>query len=102
MNKYRDGEFHRIIKHITANCNFDETKNVRHHGITRYDHSKRKAKWTYKISKLLNMKNLYHSVEKTKEEVKKPEDKPKTGIEVGDIELGQGRSTNDPEKGEGR
>ena len=42
------------------------------------------------------------SFEKTKEEVKKPEDKPKTGIEVGDIELGQGRSTNDPEKEEGR
>lgn len=43
------------------------------------------------------------SIEKTKEEeTKKPEEKPKTGIEVGDIELGQGRTTTDPEKEDGR
>ena len=55
MNKYKDSEFHRIVKPILDRCPFDQTKSKTHHGITRYEHSMRVAYFSYKISKLLRL-----------------------------------------------
>ena len=55
MNKYKDSEFHRIIKPLLDNCPFEETKKQRHHGITRYEHSMRVAYFSYKVTKLLKL-----------------------------------------------
>lgn len=55
MNKYKNGEFRRIVKKILDNCNFDETKNIVHHGITRYEHSMRVAYFSYRVTKLLGL-----------------------------------------------
>ncbi len=50
--------FERLTKDITSNKDFNKLKKELHHGITRYDHSYRVAKWTYKIAKLFHMKNI--------------------------------------------
>lgn len=55
MNKYKDGEFHRIVKPLLENSNFNETKNLVHHGISRYEHSMRVAYFSYKITKFLKL-----------------------------------------------
>ena len=49
--------FENLTKDIISNKDFNKLKNDLHHGITRYDHSYRVAKWTYKICKLFSMKN---------------------------------------------
>lgn len=51
------GDFSSIIEDITNNSKFNKLKRELHHGITRYDHSYRVAKWTYNICDLFNMKN---------------------------------------------
>lgn len=51
-------EFNTIVKDILDNENFINLNQELHHGITRYDHSLRVAKTTYKIGKKLRMKNL--------------------------------------------
>ena len=55
MNKYKNSEFRGIIKPLLDNSNFAETKNINHHGITRYEHSIRVAYFSYKITKLLRL-----------------------------------------------
>jgi uncharacterized protein len=49
--------FENLTKDIISNKDFNKLKNDLHHGITRYDHSYRVAKWTYKICKLFSMRN---------------------------------------------
>lgn len=55
MNKYKDSEFHRIVKPLLDNCPFEATKNEKHHGITRYEHSMRVAYFSYKVTKILGL-----------------------------------------------
>lgn len=55
MRKYQDSEFCRIIKRLLDNSNFDETKRMTHHGITRYEHSMRVAYYSYRITKFLGL-----------------------------------------------
>lgn len=51
-------EFNSIVEDITKNKKFNKLNKELHHGITRYDHSIRVAKWTYGISKLLKIKKV--------------------------------------------
>ena len=55
MNKYKDSEFHRIVKPLLDNCPFEATKEEKHHGITRYDHSMRVAYFSYLVTKFLRL-----------------------------------------------
>ena len=55
MNKYKNSEFHRIVKPLLDNCPFEETKKSKHHGITRYEHSMRVAYFSYIVTKLLRL-----------------------------------------------
>lgn len=49
-------EFNDLIKDIIDNKKFNRLKKAPHHGINRYEHSYRVAKWTYKICRFLKMK----------------------------------------------
>lgn len=51
-------EFISIIDEIIKNKKFNKLKNQKHHGISRYEHSMRVAKWTYKICISLRMKKI--------------------------------------------
>lgn len=55
MYRYKESEFHRIIMPLLENSNFSDTKDIVHHGITRYEHSMRVAYYSYKITKLLRL-----------------------------------------------
>lgn len=55
MNRYQNKEFNDIISHISNNKDFLKLKSIKHHGITRYDHSIRVAYYSYKITKLLHL-----------------------------------------------
>lgn len=55
MNRYNNSEFHSIVKPILDNCPFSETKKMKHHGITRYEHSMRVAYFSYIITKFLKL-----------------------------------------------
>ena len=57
MQKCKD-EFYSLVQDIIDNEKFNKLTNELHHGISRYDHSMRVAKWTYKIGKKCNMKKL--------------------------------------------
>ena len=50
-------DFNSLISDIINNKKFNKLDKELHHGITRYAHSMRVAKWTYMICKLFNMKN---------------------------------------------
>ena len=50
-------EFELICENILNSEKFKKLSNELHHGITRYDHSIRVAKKTYKIAKLLHFNN---------------------------------------------
>ena len=50
-------EFNSLIEDITNNKQFNKLNKELHHGITRYEHSMRVARWTYKVCKLFNMNN---------------------------------------------
>lgn len=50
--------FENLTNDIISNKDFKQLKHELHHGITRYEHSYRVAKWTYKICKLFSMKNI--------------------------------------------
>lgn len=52
---YQDKEFYSIIDDIISNREFLKLKSIRHHGITRYNHSLRVGYHTYKITKKLNL-----------------------------------------------
>lgn len=55
MNHYIDEEFERIVSPILEIDEFNQTKFITHHGITRYDHSMRVAYLSYKVSKALRL-----------------------------------------------
>ncbi len=55
MTKYLDEEFFNIIERIIDNKEFQKTKDITHHGITRYDHCLRVAYFSYKVSKFLHL-----------------------------------------------
>lgn len=50
-----NNEFNDMVKDITENKKFNKLKEQPHHGINRYEHSMRVAKWTYKICKVFKM-----------------------------------------------
>lgn len=49
-----DNEYYKIIEDIEKNEKFNKLKTCRHHGITRYEHSKKVSYKSYKIAKKLN------------------------------------------------
>ena len=49
--------FDSCIQDIVTNEQFNKLKTELHHGITRYDHAYRVAKWTHIIGKIFKMKN---------------------------------------------
>ena len=49
--------FDSCIQDIVTNEQFNKLKNELHHGISRYDHSYRVAKWTHTICRIFKMKN---------------------------------------------
>ncbi len=53
---YNDEEFYEIINDIISLKQFKKLKKVKHHGITRYNHSLRVAYYTYLITKKLHFK----------------------------------------------
>ncbi len=55
MTKKNKDEFLTIVDDILNNDKFRELDNELHHGITRYGHSYRVAKATYKVSKFFKM-----------------------------------------------
>lgn len=55
MDKYQNKEFENIINHIASNEEFLKLKEIKHHGITRYDHSLSVAYYSYKVTKLLHL-----------------------------------------------
>lgn len=56
MTKKSKDEFYSLVEDITNNQKFNKLNREIHHGISRYDHSMRVAKWTYLTSKFFNMK----------------------------------------------
>ncbi len=55
MYKYKDREFNSLIQPIVEIEEFQKTKNIRHHGLTRYDHSRRVAYFSYLVTKFLRL-----------------------------------------------
>lgn len=55
MYKYNKNEFKRLISPIISNKEFQKTKEIAHHGITRYDHSMRVAYFSYLVTKFLRL-----------------------------------------------
>lgn len=58
MTKKSTQEFETICQDILSNEKFNKLSNELHHGISRYEHSLRVARLTYRIAKLFRMKNL--------------------------------------------
>ena len=50
-----NNELFNIIKPIINNCEFDKLKDIRHHGITRYDHCMRVAYYSYIVTKFFRL-----------------------------------------------
>ena len=55
MGNYSNEEFLYIISHILDNEEFMKLVNIRHHGITRFDHCMRVAYYSYIVSKFLRL-----------------------------------------------
>ena len=55
MYKYKDREFNSLIQPIVEIEEFQKTKNIKHHGLTRYDHSRRVAYFSYLVTKFLRL-----------------------------------------------
>ena len=56
MSNKQKEEFNSLVQDIIENKKFNKLTKELHHGITRYEHSMRVARWTYKICNLLKMK----------------------------------------------
>lgn len=54
-NRKLDDEFYSIIEPVIGNKEFQKTKNIAHHGITRYEHLMRVSYYSYKITKALRL-----------------------------------------------
>ena len=52
---YEDDEFYSIIEDILGNTHFNKLKTIRHHGITRFNHSLRVSYYTFKTTKKLGL-----------------------------------------------
>ena len=52
---YKNKEFKRLIKPIVDNKEFQKTKKIDHHGISRYDHSMRVAYFSYLVTKFIRL-----------------------------------------------
>lgn len=57
MTNIKENEFNDIVGDILINNKFKELDKELHHGITRYAHSLRVAKMTYRFTKLFKMNN---------------------------------------------
>lgn len=57
MSKKQKEEFNSLVQDIVDNKRFNKLNTELHHGITRYEHSMRVARWTYKVCNFLKMKN---------------------------------------------
>ena len=57
MTTNKKEEFDLLVKDIVENEAFTKSGSEPHHGITRFEHSMRVAKYTYLISKFFHMKN---------------------------------------------
>ena len=55
MYKYKNKEFNLLIQPIVENEEFIKTKQIKHHGLTRYDHSRRVAYFSYLVTKFLRL-----------------------------------------------
>lgn len=55
MNKCQDDEFALLIDSVITNKEFQKTKQITHHGITRYEHLMRVSYYTYKVTKKLKL-----------------------------------------------
>ncbi len=55
MKKYKNDEFFNIIDKIISNEEFSKTKEIDHHGITRYNHCLRVAYYSFLITKFLHL-----------------------------------------------
>lgn len=55
MKKYNNTDFFEIIKPILKNKEFLKLKDIKHHGISRYDHCLRVAYFTYCVCKKLHL-----------------------------------------------
>lgn len=52
---YKDYEFIHIVNDILENEEFSKTKDIKHHGLSRYDHSLRVSYYSYKVAKSLHL-----------------------------------------------
>lgn len=48
-------EFNEIVREVLEIEEFKKLKNIKHHGITRYDHSLRVAYYTYMITRIMGL-----------------------------------------------
>ena len=55
MKEIDKEEYKFIIRDIEANEEFNKIKSIVHHGLNRYDHSKRVSYYSYKIAKKLGL-----------------------------------------------
>lgn len=55
INRFYDKEYIDIIKPVLELKEFTKTKNITHHGITRYDHLIRVSYYSYKVTKILRL-----------------------------------------------
>lgn len=55
IDKCLDAEFCSLIKQVIENEEFQKTKQISHHGITRYEHLMRVSYYSYKITKFLKL-----------------------------------------------
>ncbi len=56
MSNKQKEEFNSLVQDIIENKKFNKLTKELHHGITRYEHSMRVARWTYKVCNLLKMR----------------------------------------------
>lgn len=52
---YNNKEFRNILKPVLCNNEYLKTRDIAHHGTTRFNHSMRVAFYTYKITKFLGL-----------------------------------------------
>lgn len=57
MTKKQKEEFNSLVEDIINNKQFNKLDDELHHGITRYEHSMRVARWTYKVCRFFKMNN---------------------------------------------
>ncbi|MDD5888384.1 MAG: HD domain-containing protein [bacterium] len=55
MLDFSNEEFYNLIKPIECHEEYQNLKNIKHHGITRYDHSYRVAYYSYIITKTFGL-----------------------------------------------